>query len=100
MTDRDATSAMQLMAACEAEVQFWRRPSHPQFNVRRRVHSSQSEREQKREQHLDGRVCCIEDSNTRSHLTSGLTRHAASQKLPTNQMKAVRRFTDLYTMGR
>jgi len=83
MTDRDATSAMQLMAACEAEVQFWRRPSHPQFNVRRRVHSSQSEREQKREQHLDGRVCCIEDSNTRSHLTSGLTRHAASQKLQT-----------------
>jgi hypothetical protein len=36
MTNRGVASAMQLMAATEAEAQFWRRPSHPQINLRRR----------------------------------------------------------------
>jgi hypothetical protein len=54
MTDRNATSAMQLMVAGETEAQLRRRPFHPYLNVRRRDPSSQSEREQKPEQHLVG----------------------------------------------
>lgn len=39
MTDWGAMSATQLMAAGEAEVQVWRRPSQPELNLRRRGRS-------------------------------------------------------------
>jgi hypothetical protein len=53
MTHPDVRSAMQLMAAVEAEVQFGapRPPDHP---LRRRVSSPKVEREQKPERHLAG----------------------------------------------
>ena len=77
-------SAMQLMVAGETEAQFVRRPFPPNLNMRRRAHSSKAEREQKPEQHLVGHAL-HKHSQARCRLISGLTCHAASQKLQPSQ---------------